>query len=132
MSSIECSTDSLLPSWVSIGFILCSLLILLIIAFYSMKRLKNDGKYQSNGCFAKIKMIAMDVWKKKSIYLPIVAHISDTATDFGTVIEFGIVAFTAICTEINMYYLFGLSIASMFLYRILSSCIIFAITRSFK
>eukprot|EP01084_Bolivina_argentea_P255715 430224_1 len=47
---------------------------------------------KAQGCFGKLKLCAKDVWGRKSVYLPLISHLSDTATDFASVVEFGIVA----------------------------------------
>ena len=46
----------------------------------------------AQGCWAKLKLIGNEVWDRKGTYMPIVTHLSDTASDFAAVIEFYIVA----------------------------------------
>eukprot|EP01084_Bolivina_argentea_P011326 21169_1 len=126
----NCSTTSLIPTWVTICFFGSTLFILLFTAIYSVKVLKNDQKWTDADCCKKFIMSIKDVFSRKSIYLPIVSHLADTSTDFATVVEFGIIAFTQNCDAINVGYLFGLSIAIMLLYRSLSSWVIYNITGS--
>eukprot|EP01083_Nonionella_stella_P042881 115741_1 len=86
----------------------------------------------ASGCMGKFKLCARDVWGRKSVYLPIVSHLSDTTTDFASVVEFGIVASTSnpkTC-GVNVWYLFTLSIICMLTYRVISSFKVYQITRS--
>eukprot|EP01083_Nonionella_stella_P032611 89262_1 len=56
----------------------------------------------------------------------------DTTTDVATIFEFGIIAFNHSCTAVNMTWIFGMSIGAMFLYRCVSSWVIFTITGSMQ
>ena len=42
--------------------------------------------------WGKLKWVVTDVISRKALYLPLIAHLSDTATDFASVAEFGILA----------------------------------------
>eukprot|EP01083_Nonionella_stella_P071219 191185_1 len=131
--SDSCSTDSLLPTWVTIGFICASLVILVFVAIHSVKILKRrlSSTWSSLSTKKKFKLWASDVWSRKAVYLPLVAHFSDTATDFAAIIEFYNIAHTyRECDGLNMWYLFGLSIVCMALYRLISALTIWRITHS--
>eukprot|EP01083_Nonionella_stella_P122691 369278_1 len=92
------------------------------------------SKWQEASTGGKLKLWCKDIWKRKSVYLPLTAHLSDTATDFAAVIEFYDIAINHSPDDcgINVWYLFGLSICSMLIYRIISSITIWRITRSWK
>eukprot|EP01084_Bolivina_argentea_P255712 430218_1 len=93
----------------------------------------NESEWdKAQGCLGKLKLCAKDVWGRKSVYLPLISHLSDTATDFASVVEFGIVAANSnpIDCGINVWYLFALSIICMVVYRIISSFKIWQITKS--
>eukprot|EP01083_Nonionella_stella_P260941 889113_1 len=87
---------------------------------------------KSKGFKAKLKLCAKDVWGRKSVYLPLISHLSDTCTDFAAVVEFGIVAAhsNADDCKVNVRYLFTLSIMCMVVYRVISSYKIYEITGS--
>eukprot|EP01084_Bolivina_argentea_P316853 549318_1 len=140
----SCTTDSVTPTWVTIGFIICELLILIATSIYSIKSLKQDSKGQSSTlaiqsdwesatAFGKFKIWVLDVISRKSIYVALITHLSDTATDFAAVVEFYQIAHTSSvdeCNGLNVWYLFGLAIGCMITYRIISSITVFRITRS--
>eukprot|EP01084_Bolivina_argentea_P255713 430221_1 len=159
MSTHRCATESVKPAWVTIAFILGSLIMLIATIIISMARLKQkridtiNTKQRTNtidikseekeekeekeflekepvkvfesewdkadGCFGKLKLCAKDVWGRKAVYLPLISHLSDTATDFAAVVEFGIVAVNSDPSDcgVNVWYLFALSIGCMILYR---------------
>eukprot|EP01084_Bolivina_argentea_P166383 288861_1 len=194
MPQQSCATKSLKPIWVTVGFALCSLIMLIITMIRSMRLLQEKKHYakstkssnlsqpqrsvnlnfnqvkehkeeiketemdivmnmkeytevnimeeeekaneemvnesewdKAQGCFGKFKLCAKDVWGRKSVYLPLISHLSDTATDFASVVEFGIVAASSnpIDCGINVWYLFASSIICMVIYRIISSIIIY-------
>eukprot|EP01083_Nonionella_stella_P038849 105635_1 len=161
----ECTTDSLLPIWVTSGFISGTGLMMMITSWLSFKYVStasppikpkqtpdqtnaNDhedktiqtvhsilsSKWQNASTMGRVVLWLKDIWKRKAVYLPLMAHLSDTATDFAAVIEFYKIATTHTSDEcgINMWYLFALSASTMLIYRIISSMTIWRITRSWK
>eukprot|EP01084_Bolivina_argentea_P075110 136186_1 len=97
----------------------------------------NETNYEKNWdsltCFEKLKNVAQDAFGRKNVYLPLVLHLSDTATDFAAVAEFYIVAKATTpqqCGDLNMWWLFILSVICMLAYRIISSFTIYRITKS--
>eukprot|EP01083_Nonionella_stella_P018830 52355_1 len=134
-----CETKSLTPLWVTITFTALSFVMLLFTLTLSIKHLKTTSKYANkNGTNAwekatftkKVKLVARDVWGRKSVYLRLISHLSDTATDFASVIEFGIVAASSNSDNcgINVWYLFTISIICMIGYRLISAYKIYQIT----
>eukprot|EP01084_Bolivina_argentea_P242584 406908_1 len=161
MSKETCKTDSWIPTWVTIGFIGGTFLMVLVTSWYSFKSVSSHSnkasksvksstyhkptaqatderkvmtsQWQQAGCCGKVKLWFKDVWKRKSVYVPLMSHLSDTATDFAAIVEFYQIAsiYSATqCGGINMWYLFGLSVTAMLVYRVISSMVIWRITRS--
>eukprot|EP01084_Bolivina_argentea_P145985 255753_1 len=93
---------------------------------------QKDATFKKANCCKKMWIVLKDMKDRREIYLPISVHLSDTATDYATVIEFGIIAFAETCTDINTWAIFGLSLSAMMVYRIISSFIIYRITHSLK
>eukprot|EP01084_Bolivina_argentea_P007956 14893_1 len=151
-----CITDSWLPTWVTIVFIMCTFLMLMITSIYSFKSLKGHSSLsrQSSSsrratiittqtattswdeltCSSKLYLWINDVWKRKSVYIPITTHVSDTATDFAAVVEFYQIASTSTPAEcgINVWFLFSLSVFALIFYRVISASAIWQITQSEK
>eukprot|EP01083_Nonionella_stella_P008905 25796_1 len=161
MSKETCKTDSWIPTWVTIGFIGGTFLMVLVTSWYSFKSVSSHSnkasksvksstyhkptaqatderkvmtsQWEQAGCCGKVKLWFKDVWKRKSVYVPLMSHLSDTATDFAAIVEFYQIAsmYSATqCGGINMWYLFGLSVTAMLVYRVISSMVIWRITRS--
>eukprot|EP01083_Nonionella_stella_P074566 202323_1 len=102
---------------------------------YTYSRLSTASNPQWNqlSITNRIKLIVIDVCSRKAIYLPVVAHFADTATDFASIVEFGLVANNTEphdCGGLNVMYLFVLSICAMVAYRVLSAYKIWQITDS--
>eukprot|EP01083_Nonionella_stella_P113005 332953_1 len=152
-----CTTKSLIPTWVSIAFMACAFLMLLATSLYCIRLLKRNSPkrtvakaptseqesaqntqttdWESASCGQKFKLWASDVWSRKGIYLAVISHLSDTATDFAAVVEFHYIAKAWTpqeCNDLNVPYIFALSITAMALYRIVSSVMVWRVTRSFK
>eukprot|EP01084_Bolivina_argentea_P130831 230977_1 len=115
-------------------------LLLLIVSIYSFYFLKKfDDKFRTSGFFRRLKMWVKDVWKRKSCYLPLVAHLFDQITDIAVAIQFYQLGtqksdngnWTA-CNGLNMWYLFILTILSIVTYRVISCYLIFITTKSIK
>eukprot|EP01083_Nonionella_stella_P222606 794153_1 len=149
---VMCISDSVLPTWVSIGFIFGSGLTLVITSWFSFKYVSSHSKSFKSAVSltkdavaskwadatnrGKLRLWLFDIWKRKSVYVPLMAHLSDTATDFAAVVEFGQIATkypnSSDQCGINVWFLFGLSMGAMVLYRIVSSITIWRITQSWK
>eukprot|EP01083_Nonionella_stella_P043723 118003_1 len=151
MSEQACTSDSVLPTWISIGFIIAAGLMLVITSWFSFQhvssRLKSfkyaqnptetrkvPSKWADASIVRKLRLWFMDIWKRKSVYVPLISHLSDTATDFAAVVEFGQIArqYSSDQCGIDVWYLFGLSLGAMILYRVISSITIWRITESWK
>eukprot|EP01084_Bolivina_argentea_P075109 136185_1 len=92
-----------------------------------------EKDWNSLSCLEKLKEVILDTFERKNVYLPLVLHLSDTATDFAAVAEFYIVAKATTpqqCGDLNMWWLFILSVICMLAYRIISSFTIYRITKS--
>eukprot|EP01084_Bolivina_argentea_P271493 462001_1 len=86
-------------------------LLVIVITIYT----HYNGEYDSK------KQLAKAVWAKRGIYGQILVHIYDTATDFGVLFSWGILAYDDTDYEsIDMMGLFWTSIAFVIVYRILS------------
>eukprot|EP01084_Bolivina_argentea_P160267 279113_1 len=188
--SQSCTTNSVLPQWVTIGFTSATISLLLIISIYSFYTLnksksklstktksekltpttetKEDNKsnkneiieeekmdkdmisidnddgrthislqdnWESLGCFGKFSEWFKDVLGKYGIYGSLIAHLADTATDFASVVEFYEIATDSKpedCGGLNVWWLFGLAVGCMIVYRMVSSYTIFTITNNWK
>lgn len=69
------------------------------------------------------------VWQKKKIYLQLIPHFFDQATDFGVILEYWIKRNDE-DLGINTLYLFGVSIFVIVFHRIISSVAIYQLTRN--
>ena len=70
--------------------------------------------------YEKKKDLFKAIWKRKGIYGQILAHLYDTATDVGVLIEWGTLAYDDINYEsIDMHAMFWTSIGFLILYRFL-------------
>eukprot|EP01084_Bolivina_argentea_P003818 7206_1 len=99
----------------SIVYFLLYVAMVLILAIITYKTGDYDDK--SKTTFLKA------VWKKRSIYGQILVHIYDTATDFGVLIGWGILAYDDTDYEsIDMLALFWTSIGFLIAYRVLTMC----------
>eukprot|EP01084_Bolivina_argentea_P096842 174087_1 len=66
-----------------------------------------------------IKEFLKTVWKRKWIYAEVTAHLYDTASDIGVLVEWYFLAYDGIEYSINMEAMFWASIIFQILYRIL-------------
>eukprot|EP01083_Nonionella_stella_P141912 438103_1 len=134
-SDPTCSTSSVLGTSVIIGFSIIYGIILTIVSVYSYRFLNtyNEKFMSSSGC-KKVKLWSQDVYKRRRCYIPIITHLLDQVTDFAVVIQFGELAnkTSADCGDLNMRYLFGLSIFVLLFYRVISSWLIFQSTKSLQ
>eukprot|EP01083_Nonionella_stella_P163195 536347_1 len=133
MAPSECSTDSLIPSWVTIGVGSLMLLCLIATSVHSYTLLRQQVGWNDRSFGSKMKCWAKDIWGRKSCYLPLISHLADTTTDFAAVAEFYILARDTTkgqCGELNIWYIFGLSVSCMAVYRIVSGYIVYTLTKS--
>eukprot|EP01084_Bolivina_argentea_P098265 176612_1 len=130
---MSCSTESLIPVWVTITVGSLMFTFLMATSIYSYTLLKRTSGWKNKGCTGKIKSWAADIWGRKSCYMPIISHLADTTTDFAAVAEFYIIANESskkMCGGLNVWYLFGLSVSCMMIYRMISSYVIYTLTKS--
>ena len=137
----SCSTRSVLPVFATYVFgaiMLTGLLIISIVSAVENKAILTleNLKQSPRKC---IKSLWSVTWSKKRCYFPAITHILDSVTDIGVICEFGLLSFKEsnwntstrdYCGGVNTFYLFILSIISLFLYRIISSIIIYRATKS--
>eukprot|EP01084_Bolivina_argentea_P274724 468318_1 len=82
-------------------------------------------------CKCLIKSWLFDISGRKSIYLPLILHLMDTATDFSAIAEFYHIGSNTTpkdCGDLNIWWLFILSVTAMLAYRLISSYTIWRIT----
>ena len=99
------------------------------------KMIKNDGRLDK--CIL-VRLWMCDVWQKRKCYFPLLTHIIDQMTDVGVIIAFGLLYIEeqkseygrSYCEAINPLYLFILSMAAFWVYRIASSIVIYVRTKS--
>ena len=72
------------------------------------------------------------LWKKKKVYIQLVPHFFDQATDFGVIYEFWKFHKDGNDIGINTLYLFGVSIGVIVLHRIVSSIAVYRLTKNYK
>eukprot|EP01084_Bolivina_argentea_P216768 368188_1 len=99
---------------------------------YSHSKIYKSQWSNASGFYAKFMLYLADIWLRKTIYFWMLCHLIDIATDFGVLIEFGIVANTHSSQQcgIDVWYLFCISIICMLTYRCISAYQIWKITGS--
>eukprot|EP01083_Nonionella_stella_P043134 116421_1 len=128
-----CTTNSLLPSWVAAGVGSLMSLCLIATSVHSYILLRNQPGWNDRSFRSKMKCWAMDIWGRKSCYLPLITHLADTTTDCAAVAEFYILArdnTAKQCNGLDIWYIFSLSLSCMALYRIVSSYMVYTVTKS--
>eukprot|EP01084_Bolivina_argentea_P005123 9678_1 len=70
------------------------------------------------------------LWKKKKVYLQLIPHFFDQATDLGVIIEYWHLRNDADVIGINTMYLFVVSVCVIILHRIISSFAIYRLTNN--
>eukprot|EP01084_Bolivina_argentea_P180383 311635_1 len=133
-----CTLASSTPLWLTVGIITCYFIMIIVTSYFSVKSLKSTTeksgycKWDEASNAGKIVLWVKDIWGRKSVYLPLVAHLVDTATDVAGAAEFYQIASNSTTDEcgINVWYLFGLSIGAMIVYRLVSAFAIWRITQS--
>ena len=123
---IGCATSSTISTALTIGYGIIYASILLIVSVYSFNLLtRHDSKFQHAHFSKKIRIWAVDLWKRRRCYLPILTHLFDQVTDISVAAQFLDLALTKQCGELNMWYLFIITIGSMVVYRVISAFLIY-------
>eukprot|EP01083_Nonionella_stella_P204964 746817_1 len=134
-----CTTYSSISQNVSIVYGIVYGLFMLIVCVYSFQFVqKYSAKFVNSSLVTKVKIWCKDTWNRRGCYTPIIAHLFDQITDVSVAIEFYFLAKAesrkhndwSDCNELNIWYLFILTILSMAIYRIISSFLIYQITGS--
>ena len=87
--SSDCSTSSLLPRTVTIIYGTIYSLFFISVSIYSFNLLsKYDNKFTQSSCWKKFKIWAIDTWRRKKCYTPIIAHLFDQITDVAVALQF--------------------------------------------
>eukprot|EP01083_Nonionella_stella_P181954 653303_1 len=76
MAPSECSTDSLIPSWVTIGVGSLMLLCLIATSVHSYTLLRQQVGWNDRSFGSKMKCWAKDIWGRKACYLPLISHLA--------------------------------------------------------
>lgn len=125
----DCVAQSAIPQFVTIcygSFYGVSLLIISILAHFEVKQHEN---YHRLSCFIKATIWYRTVWNKRRIYLALLSHVWDQATDVGVILEFYYLwqaqkADPSICTHLTLSWFFLSSVFVLVLYRTVSAVII--------
>ena len=72
------------------------------------------------------------LWKKKKVYLQLVPHFFDQATDFGVIFEYYRLSTDGNDHGINTWWLFIISVGVIILSRVVSSIAIYRLTHNIK
>ena len=139
ISDGECATSSFITKNVTIAYASIYGLLLLAVSIYSFCFLMQySSKFQSASWSKKLKMWIIDSWMRKNCYIPILTHLFDQITDVSVAMQFLDLALTKSandwedCNGLNMWYLFGITVASMLIYRVISSFLIYRSSGSVK
>eukprot|EP01084_Bolivina_argentea_P140984 247770_1 len=111
-------------------------LSLFFVSVLSFRALNEDPRFRQHACWKQLKLWLLDLKKRKSCYIPIVAHLFDQLTDLAVIIQFYEIATNelisqnnwAACNGLNMWYLFILSIVALLMYRLITACLIYFYT----
>ena len=72
------------------------------------------------------------LWEKKKIYIQLVPHFFDQASDFGVIYAYYKIHEDGDRIGINTLYLFGVSIGVIIFHRIVSSIAVYRLTNNYK
>eukprot|EP01084_Bolivina_argentea_P111465 198849_1 len=136
----DCTPSNIISKHVTIVYASLYGLLLLTVSIYSFRYLmKFNQKFRQSGYFKQLKMWLSDVWKRKSCYIPLIAHLFDQITDTAVAVQFYQLAQTKSdngewtdCNGLNIWYLFILTVLSMLIYRVMSSYLIYTTTKSIR
>ena len=132
MSSTGCEVTSLLPAWMTTACASTYILLLCLLLAVTYIKLTDKALSWKKRAIETI----LSVKTKKSCYFPFLTHIFDQATDIGVIVEFYYLWQKEekhggdVCSGVSGFFMFFLSIAAFFLYRIVSSVLIFNRTKS--
>eukprot|EP01084_Bolivina_argentea_P227147 383651_1 len=106
------------------------------VSIYSFKTLNDDPEFSRKSYFKQFKRWIFDLKKRKSCYIPIIAHLFDQMTDISVAIQFYEIATDetksandwAACNGLNIWYLFNLTIISLVVYRLITGYLIYIYT----
>eukprot|EP01083_Nonionella_stella_P125152 378422_1 len=118
---------SLVITW---GYFITYVLVFTIASIVCAISVYKDK--EDKGVVKLAKAWAKSIWVKKKIYLELVPHFFDQATDFGVVYEFYISYSSGVEIGINMGYLFTLSIAIIVTHRVVSAVAVYNLTHNPK
>eukprot|EP01083_Nonionella_stella_P106141 305834_1 len=95
-----------------------------------------DKKIDLNTCTGRLKFLFSSINRKRAMYLAILIHIFDTATDIGVILDWHRLSQDEAQGKnlkgMDMQGFFYLSIGVLLFYRLVSSMIIFGMTHSVK
>jgi len=94
--------------------------------------MEEENEWHSMSAGKKLWEIGLDMWCNKAIYLSPVFHLSDTSTDWASVVEFYLTARDTDpedCNDLDMWKIFYLSAGALVLYRVIAVIFIFRISR---
>merc|ERR1719242_1790868 len=95
------------------------------------EEMEAERDWDSMSVFEKLYEIGLDMWSNKSIYLSPVFHLSDTATDWASVVEFYLTAKLTDpedCNDLDLWKVFILSVGALILYRVFAAIFIYRIS----
>eukprot|EP01084_Bolivina_argentea_P176513 305437_1 len=87
-ATFTCTTDSIISRTVVIVYALIYGLLLVFVSIYSFKTLNEDPEFNKKSCFSQFKRWVMDLRKRKSCYIPVMAHLFDQITDISVALQF--------------------------------------------
>ena len=130
---------SLIVTWSYFALYMIGFLIVSIICAIKIRKQWKENKSQVEINPDQKKMSkrsalvlwAKLLWKKKKVYLQLVPHFFDQATDFGVIFEFWRLHQDGKdAGGLNTLYLFGVSIGVIVLHRIVSSIAVYRLTKN--
>eukprot|EP01083_Nonionella_stella_P273319 927084_1 len=132
--SDTCVASTVVSKYVIIAYGSLYGLLLIAVSIYSFNSLNEDEEFKKKSCFKRFKAWILDLKKRKSCYIPIIAHLFDQITDIAVTIQFYELSQTksankwAACNGLNMQYLFILTVLSLIVYRVVTGYLIFIYT----
>ena len=133
---------SLIVTWTYFSIYVLTFLVVSVLCAIKVKKEykrqtsvqdKREDNVASNVSKTKfVKRWAKLLWAKKKVYLQLIPHLFDQATDFGVIFEYYRLATEEDDIGINAWYLFYISIAVIIIYRIISSIAIYQLTHNCK
>ena len=133
-TSDSCTASSIISRNVIITYGVIYGLLLVVVSIYSYKSLNKDPKFGDKSFFKKCKGWILDLKKRKSCDIPLIAHLFDQATDISVAIQFYELGTTksadnwSACNGLNIWYLFILTIMSLIIYRVITGYLIYNYT----